>query len=73
MSFDNVLQMVVPAPDGQFRLKNCLCGSDQTVYLQILGSGQPMWVARCMACGKQSAEHAIQHDAQLNWNRGGAA
>lgn len=73
MTMDNVLQMIVPAPDSHFLLLGCGCGADQTVYLQVVTGNEPKWVARCMVCGKQTQAHPVRHDAQKEWNKTGAA
>lgn len=74
MKLDNVVQMIKPEPDSQYRLKDCQCGSDQVVYLQLKAySGQLVWVVRCMNCGKQTRpDTMVRHTAQVRWNEGGA-
>lgn len=67
MVMDNVAQMLLPDPDSQWRLKDCSCGSDEVVYLQV--NAEPaLWKVRCMKCGKETEDHAIRHNAQLEWN-----
>lgn len=66
MVLDNVVSMTIPAPDSQYRLIPCACGSDQVVYLKIPGD---LWVVRCMDCGAETESRPARHDVQVLWNR----
>lgn len=70
MEIINATRLVAPAPDSQFRLIPCGCGNSQPVY--VAGS-DGLWRVMCLDCRKETDGFAIQHDAQLSWNRGGAA
>ena len=70
MSFDDVLEMNKPDPQGQYRLKPCECGSEEVVYLHCRDIfGNLFWRVRCMDCGAETVSmFAVQHGAQLGWN-----
>jgi hypothetical protein len=69
MALDSATQMIRPDPDSQFRLRNCQCGSNQAVYLEVTGD-KLGWIVRCMDCGAETTTRVIRHDAQLDWNQG---
>ena len=62
---DDVVQMLLPEPDSQWRLRRCGCSNDRPVYIQ---RNTGLWIVRCMECGCETGEHPIRHDAQLEWN-----
>lgn len=70
-TFDDVVQIIKPAPDSQYRLCPCDCGSTEVVYAQYTdAAGAPMWRVVCMDCGKTVDLHdSRRHQVQLVWNR----
>lgn len=68
MEVRNATAMVIAPPDSQFRLRPCGCGNDQPVYLENLDH---QWRVECLECGKKTEHHAVRHDAQVGWNKGG--
>lgn len=61
-----VADIRIPAPDSQFRLRGCSCGSQTVGYLKLEGSE---WAVRCMRCKKTSPPFPIRHEAQVHWNK----
>ena len=58
-----------PAPDSQFRLRPCKCGSEDVAYQSFQGVfGTVHWV-KCQNCGLQTSLCSCRHDAQVLWNR----
>ena len=73
MSMDDVIDIKVPAPDGQYRLLPCKCGSDNVAYVHYNGRGGAKWRVQCFDCGYTVDKgNQVQHDAQVAWNRGAA-
>jgi hypothetical protein len=72
MTFDDVVEMAEPAPDSQYRLVNCECGSADVVYLHCKDAfGQLVWRVKCMDCMAETRScYTIRHDAQIAWNIG---
>lgn len=70
--FDGVVEMTHPAPDSQYRLKNCDCGSSEVVYLHCKdGDSDFSWRVLCLKCKAQTiSAYPIKHDAQIAWNTG---
>lgn len=71
-TFDDVLQIVKPDQDSQYRLIPCSCGSHEVVYAQYINTaGAPMWRVVCTDCGKTADPGTdIRHSVQLEWNGG---
>lgn len=80
----DVVEIIDPAPDGQYRLTSCDCGSRDVVYVRFVSpycynkpienpprpSPHDMWRVSCRACGKTvNIFTTIRHNAQLAWNR----
>jgi hypothetical protein len=63
-----VVQMIVPGPDSQYRLVPCRCGGIG-IYEQVASGA---WRVRCSTCGRLTGEDKVRHEAQILWNRGGA-
>lgn len=70
-TFDDVVEIVKPDPDSQYRLIPCNCGSSEVVYAKYIApTGSPLWRTVCMDCGaKVDTGRSTRHDAQLEWNR----
>lgn len=70
-TFDDVVEIIKPAPDSQYRLIPCDCGSSEVVYAQYIDpAGAPLWRTVCMDCGAKVDTGSItRHDAQMEWNR----
>lgn len=65
MTLDDVVKIQKAAPDSQYRLIPCRCGSDDVAY--VLGvDGQ--WRARCFSCSAQGPGSTVRHEAQTYWN-----
>lgn len=60
-----------PAPDGQFRLKPCDCGSEDVVYQSFQGMSGTDYRVKCLNCGRRTFWRQCMHDAQMIWNRVG--
>lgn len=65
MEINNVKQIIKPEPDSQFRLKNCKCGSNMAVYLQM---PDKLWIVLCSVCKRKTNRAHTRHGAQLEWN-----
>ena len=66
---DDVIQVLVPDPESQFRLRRCKCGSDNVAYCQYLLGRQELWRVRCFDCGFTVDRHRLfRHEAQVAWN-----
>lgn len=73
MELDDVVEMIVPQPDSQYRLNPCkICGADQAAYLKCKDLfGHLAWKVKCMDCGAESQlTHPIRHTVQVFWNDG---
>lgn len=67
--FDDVIEILVPIPDGQYRLRNCRCHSDNVAYERYRDGKEEKWRVRCFNCGHAVDKGcAVRHDAQLAWN-----
>ena len=69
MMLDDIVDIKVPEPDSQFRLKPCKCGSDNVAY--ALGT-DGKWRGRCFDCGHTGEGSVVRHRAQMIWNGGTA-
>ena len=69
--FEDVLQIVKPAPDSHYRLRDCLCGSSQVVYAEYIHpSGAQLWRVVCTDCGAAvDLQTRVKHTLQVEWNR----
>lgn len=69
-TFEDVAQIIHPAPDSQYRLTPCDCGSTQVVYAQYIDQdGGLLWRVVCTDCGATVDERTpIRHQAQMAWN-----
>ena len=65
MTLDNVVEIVVPAPDGQYRLRPCKCGSDNVAYMLGVDG---LWRVHCFECGCNGPRSTVRHNAQIKWN-----
>ncbi len=66
---DDEIQIMVPDPDSQFRLRRCKCGSDNVAYCQYLHGVQEPWRVRCFDCGfTVDRKKVFRHEAQVAWN-----
>jgi hypothetical protein len=66
---DFIATMTKPAPDSQFRLLPCSCGSNNVAYGErCTPSRGREWAVGCMNCGKVTDWHTVRHHAQLEWN-----
>ena len=72
MTFDDVIEIVKPVSDSQYRLVNCKCGSAEVVYLHCKGAlAQLVWRVKCTDCMAETRNsYPIRHDAQIAWNTG---
>lgn len=67
----SVPQIIQPAPDSQYRLIPCSCGSDQVAYTRMVTIRTGVeWAAGCLVCGKMTRWWRVQHHAQIEWNGG---
>lgn len=72
MMLDDVIEIKVPNPDSQYRLKPCKkCLSDNVAYVHYNGRGGAAWRVKCFSCGHTVDKgNKVRHYAQLAWNRG---
>ena len=63
-----VVQVIVPDQDSQYRLVPCRCG-EMGIYEQVTSGA---WRVRCTACGRMTSEDAVRHEVQIRWNKEGA-
>lgn len=72
MQMDNVLQIISPDPDSQYRLRPCECKSTNVAYVEYQHPDGERWRVQCFDCGKVLAvdQPATRHDLQLLWNTG---
>lgn len=57
-----------PAPDSQFRLLPCECGSEDVVYQSFQGMSGTDYRVKCLNCGRRTFWRLCRHDAQVAWN-----
>lgn len=71
MSLDSAIQIEVPEPDSQFRLRPCgRCGGDNVAYVRYKLGMQEPWRVRCFDCGHTVDKQAVfRHEAQIAWNK----
>lgn len=67
MILDNMVQIIKPEADSQYRLLPCGCGSDNVAYM--LGVDWN-WRVHCFDCGRSGAGDPVRHGAQQAWNAG---
>lgn len=70
-TYDDVVAIIKPDPDSQYRLTLCDCGSGEVVYAKyITQDSTEAWRVVCTDCGKVvDIKTTIRHQAQLAWNR----
>lgn len=69
MYMDDSIEIKVPSPDSQYRLRSCKCGSDNVAYVHYNGRGGAKWRVQCFDCGHTVDKgYRVRHDAQLAWN-----
>lgn len=69
MEFVDVVEIIKPQPDTQYRLVPCRCGSGEVVYAKYLTGCGEKWRVVCTDCGKTVDKGtAIRHEAQVAWN-----
>lgn len=62
----DLVEIIKPEPDSQYRLRPCECGSRKVVY--ICYGYYAFYTAICDTCGKETALHRNRHKAQIEWN-----
>lgn len=69
-TFDDVVEIVKPDPDSQYRLRTCECGSNEAVYARYIGPGGPrLWRVVCTNCrATVDLQGNVRHDVQVEWN-----
>lgn len=72
MMADDIIEIKKPAPDSQYRLRNCpRCDSGDAAYVHYNGRGGAKWRVECFNCGYTVDKgDTVRHDAQLLWNKG---
>lgn len=72
MIIDDAIDIQVPAPDGQYRLKNCkVCRGDNVAYIRYRRGDGEAFRTQCFDCGYTVDNgHPVKHDAQVAWNGG---
>lgn len=70
-TYDDVVEIVHPDPDSQWRLRACKCGSAEVVYAKYThADGVPRWRVVCTDCGASADLHGtVRHEVQVEWNR----
>ena len=70
-TFDDVVEIVKPEPDSQYRLRACNCGSEEVIYAKYTGGdGVPRWRVVCTDCGATvDLQGNVRHEVQKAWNR----
>ena len=64
---DDVIQIITPASDSQYRLLPCpACMGDNVAYVQT--ANDEKWHGKCFDCGHIGEGAEVRHDAQLLWN-----
>lgn len=58
-----------PAPDSQFRLRPCKCGSEDVVYQSFQGMAGTAHRVKCRSCGIRTFWRLCRHDVQVVWNQ----
>lgn len=72
MKMDDVLEIIKPAPDSQYRLRPCKkCGQENVAYVKYTSHAGELWRVQCFDCGETADQGhpAPRHDVQLIWNR----
>lgn len=70
MKLDNAVEIIKPAPDSQYRLVECQCGSDNVAYVRYEDQGEALWRGQCFDCGRTGRGAKVRHGAQMIWNKG---
>lgn len=65
MRLDNMVEIIKPEPDSQYRLRPCKCGGDNVAYMLGVDG---LWRGHCFDCGHSGAGAKVRHDAQQAWN-----
>ena len=70
-TFDDVVEIIKPEPDSQYRLAPCLCGSHEVVYARYIGPGGPqLWRVVCTDCKTTvDLQGCVRHEVQVAWNK----
>ena len=68
---DDVIHIIKPEFDSQFRLVPCPeCKSDEVAYEAYKRGNEEPWRVRCFSCGHVVDKQAVcRHDAQQFWNK----
>lgn len=72
MRMDDVLLIVKPDPDSQYKLLACKkCHSDDVAFVKYHHPDGPRWRVQCFNCGEilDPGEPAPRHTLQVEWNR----
>lgn len=64
MEREDNIQVIRPDPDSQYRLRSCVCGSNDVGYIQR----NALWAVVCCTCGAVGDGKEVMHDAQVAWN-----
>lgn len=69
-TFDDVVEIIKPDQDSQYRLRACSCGSNEVVYARYIGPGGPrLWRVVCTDCrATVDLQTDVRHDVQMAWN-----
>lgn len=72
MKMDDVLEIIKPAPDSQYRLRHCVnCGLENVAYVKYNHPDGETWRVQCFDCGETAdpGQPVPRHEVQLLWNR----
>lgn len=70
MQMENAIQIIKPDPESHFRLRPCLCKSENVAFVQYENEGEELWRVQCFDCGHTILPgSAIRHEAQVEWNK----
>ena len=70
MEMNDVIEIMKPEQDSQYRLLPCTCKSDNVAYVHYNSEGGDAWRVTCFDCGHTVDKgNRIRHEVQLNWNK----
>lgn len=69
MEADKACQVIYPDEYSHFRLRACLCDSQDVAYVTQMADGQAHWRVKCFGCGRMGLASSVRHEAQVDWNK----
>lgn len=69
MMMNDVIKIVKPEPDSQYRLRDCACGSDNVAFVNYKVGCEELWRVQCFDCLRcEAPATGVRHQVQVAWN-----